>query len=101
MFVSRDWCGRYCNALASVPILYADVDFCAFFGIVRGEHETPELMLKSFTKNADKCAPHSSSSVILHFVTLSQGRMDAEARRMEHGVEAAVVCNEFWIPLLF
>ena len=45
---------RYCNALASIPIIYADPDFCSFFGVVRGECDTPDLLLKAFTKTADK-----------------------------------------------
>ena len=50
-------CSRYCNALASIPLLYADNDFASFFCILRGEHDTPERLLKSFSRSADKCAP--------------------------------------------
>ena len=50
-------CNRYCNTLVGTPILYADADFCSFFGILHEAGDTPESVLQVFSRNADKCSP--------------------------------------------
>ena len=50
-------CNRYCNTLVGTPILYADADFCSFFGILHEAGDTPESLLQVFSRNADKCRP--------------------------------------------
>jgi hypothetical protein len=94
-------CARYCNALASIPIIYADLDFCSFFGIIRGEADTPELLLKAFTKTADKCAALPRPLLPLQWLkAILQDGLDAEAWAVEHVVEAALVRHELRILVL-
>ncbi len=50
-----NFCNRYCSSLVATPILYADTDFCSFFGILHEASDTPENLLQVFSKNADKC----------------------------------------------
>jgi hypothetical protein len=82
--------------------MYADLDFCSFFGVVRGEADTPELLLKAFAKTSDKCAALSRPLNPLHMLkSPSQDGLDAKAWPVEHFMETAVVYHELRIPLLF
>jgi hypothetical protein len=84
-----------------IPILYADLDFCSFFGIVRGSDISPEHLLQVFSRNADKCGSETCAQLLWLFDSFEQVGLDAEAWAVEQIFEAALVCRERWIPVLF